>query len=660
MSNSVAFTVDTSTPAPTITTPSTAYVKTPTPSIAGTAGTAAGDPATVNVTIYNGAGTGGTVKQGPTSATVSSGAWSLTPGSLGDGTYTAQVTQTDAAGHTGSSTDTFTVDTVAPAPTIAALGTWVTTSNVGFSGTAGNAAGDSSTVTVQILGAAPQTLTPTRSGTGWSVSATLPDGAYTARVTQTDTATNSDTSSTIAFNVDTSIPAPAITSPSTTYVNSATPSVTGTAGTATGDAGTVSVTIFNGAGTGGTIKQGPTSATVSSGGWSLTPASLSDGTYTAQVKQTDAAGHTGTSAAVTFTVDTAAPPAPVVSGPTTWATSRTPVISGTAASATGDNTSVVVEILSSGSVVQTLSAPRSGTTWSVSASALTEGATYSVRARQGDQAGNTSGDSAAISFTVDSIAPAVTLTAPTTNSYLRSTTPTISGAGGTSANDGSITVTIRTTAGVFVQSKTIAASATWTTAPTALGQGTYTVQATQSDAAGNVGASATNTFTVDTVAPTAAGLSAVNGSGTAGWLDSGDAITFSYNEAILPGSVLAGFTGASTPVKVAFTNGGGRDTFTVLDSAAGTTVHLASSVATFANYLQGGDVTFAATMVQSADKKSIVVTLGAPDLPGNLRSQAVSKAQDMTWTLSSGVTDLAGNALVTPGTFAESDNDVDF
>ena len=43
--------------------------------------------------------------------------------------------------------------------------------------------------------------------------------------------------------------------------------------------------------------------------WSATPASLSDGTYTVTVTQTDAAGNVGTSDAVTFTVDTTAPTA---------------------------------------------------------------------------------------------------------------------------------------------------------------------------------------------------------------------------------------------------------------------------------------------------------------------------------------------------------------
>ncbi len=43
------------------------------------------------------------------------------------------------------------------------------------------------------------------------------------------------------------------------------------------------------------------------GTWSYSASELSNGIYTAQASQGDQAGHTGTSAAMTFTVDATAP-----------------------------------------------------------------------------------------------------------------------------------------------------------------------------------------------------------------------------------------------------------------------------------------------------------------------------------------------------------------
>ncbi len=69
---------------------------------------------------------------------------------------------------------------------------------------------------------------------------------------------------------------------------------------------TVTVTIHEGTMVAGKVTasgRGP----VSAGAWSYTAAHLNDGTYTAQAAQSDEAGNVGTSAPVTFTVDTTPP-----------------------------------------------------------------------------------------------------------------------------------------------------------------------------------------------------------------------------------------------------------------------------------------------------------------------------------------------------------------
>src|SRR5205807_2684436 len=88
--------------------------------------------------------------------------------------------------------------------------------------------------------------------------------------------------------------------------NKTTPSISGTAGSATGDNATVTVKIFNGTGTGGPVVQTFNGVPVTSGTWSVTAAALSQGTYTPQVTQGDSAGNSGAGTS-TFTVDTTAP-----------------------------------------------------------------------------------------------------------------------------------------------------------------------------------------------------------------------------------------------------------------------------------------------------------------------------------------------------------------
>ena len=504
-----------------------------------------------------------------------------------------------------------------------------------------------------------QTLTPTRTGTTWTATATtLPQGAYTAQVRQADSAGNAGLSSGVAFTVDTAGPVPSITAPAAaSSTNSATPTLSGTAGTAGGDLATITVRVYSGASTAGTLLQTRT-ATASAGAWSVAATTLpSNGQYTVQATQSDAAGNAGTSAAVTFTYDTVAPAVPTVTAPSTWVTTLTPTITGTAANGTGDNTTVTVEILSGATVVQTLAAPRSGTTWSIVVpTALTEGAAYTVRARQGDAAGNTSANSAALGFTVDTLAPAVTLTTPANPAYTNVTTPALSGAAGNATGDSTtVTVKIYNAGGTLLQTLTpTRTGATWSATAAALAQGTYTAQASQTDSAGNVGTSTTNTFTVDTTRPTATSISAAGG--TLGRIETGDVVTFTYSEAIAPASVLAGFTGAATPVRVRVANSGNKDVMTILDGSGAANVRLATQVTLSANFVTA-TTTWAATMTQSADQKSFVITLGAPDVAGTTKTVGASK--NMVWSFAGAVTDLAGNAILA-GNYTENVADTDF
>ena len=152
---------------------------------------------------------------------------------------------------------------------------------------------------------------------------------------------------------------------------------------------------------------------------------------------------------------------------------------------------------------ETSSSP-SGSSWSFTpGKPLAEG-TYTAQATQEDEAGNL-GKSAAVTFTVVTKAPAVTINSVA--AFTKNTTPTLTGSAGVrAADDPSVDVTVydgSAVGGTVAASQVVSVSgSTWSFTPSkALAQGTYTAQATQEDKAGNLGKSTTVTFTVDTTPP---------------------------------------------------------------------------------------------------------------------------------------------------------------
>jgi hypothetical protein len=121
----------------------------------------------------------------------------------------------------------------------------------------------------------------------------------------------------VTFTVDTTAPAPTISSPppGSTYYTGAIP-VSGTAGTAAGDEHSVVLDVFAGADTSAApIESVEVAAPEAS--WSGALAPLAPGAYTLSAQQADAAGNVGTSAPVPITV-LATPPPPPPSASFTW------------------------------------------------------------------------------------------------------------------------------------------------------------------------------------------------------------------------------------------------------------------------------------------------------------------------------------------------------
>ena len=245
------------------------------------------------------------------------GAWSYTTGVLSDGGHSLTATATDAAGNTGAASAalTVTIDTTAPvAPSITSfsndsgiVGDNITNDNtLTLTGTAEAGA------TVKIYDGATLLNSVTASGTGaWSyTSGALSDGGHSLTATATDVAGNTGpASAALSVTIDTAAPvAPAITSFSTDsgvvgdhITNDNTLTLTGTA-----EAG-ATVKIYDGA----TLLNSVTAS--GTGAWSFTTGTLGDGGHSLTATATDVAGNTSAaSAALSVTIDTAAPVAPTI------------------------------------------------------------------------------------------------------------------------------------------------------------------------------------------------------------------------------------------------------------------------------------------------------------------------------------------------------------
>ncbi|MRV71130.1 DUF4214 domain-containing protein [Duganella sp. FT92W] len=275
----------------------------------------------------------------------------------------------------------------------------------------------------------------------------------------------------------------------------------------------------------------------SSGAWTLTPSSLTDGTHTITAKATDAAGNTSAaSTAKSVTVDTTPPVVPTLTVGTGVSSSR-PVFSGVT------EASAKVEVFDGSTSLGTATANSSGA-WSLTPSDLA-GGTHSITAKATDAAGNTSAASTAKSVSVV-LADTTPPDAPTLNVSTGSATnrPLFSGIAEAGAK-----VEVFDGAG-SLGTATAGANGAWSFTPDVLSNGSHSVTARASDAAGNTSAaSAARSVTI---------ASTLNLSGSTG----GDTLTAtSGNNYIDAGA------GADT---VAFS--GNRANFTVKATSAGFSV----------------------------------------------------------------------------------------
>ncbi|RSU83804.1 Ig-like domain-containing protein [Sphingomonas koreensis] len=496
-----------------------------TPTLSGT-----GAEANATITIYNnGTAIGTTTADG-------AGAWSFTPAALPPGAHSFTVSATDAAGNASAQSAAYaiTIDTSVPAvPTIddiadnvgAVLGS---VSNGGVTDDttptlSGTGAEANATITIYNNGTAIGTTTADGAG-AWSFTpAALPPGAHSFTVSATDVAGNASAqSAAYAITIDTSVPAvPTIGDIADNVgavlgsvsnggvTDDTTPTLSGT-----GAEANATITIYNnGTAIGTTTADG-------AGAWSFTPAALPPGAHSFTVSATDAAGNASAqSAAYAITIDTSAPPVPLIDsivdnvGPilgtvlTGGTTDDTlPTLNGSGAEA-----NATITIYDNGVAIGTTTADGAGN-WSFTPASSLASIAHSFTVSSTDAAGNSSVQSAAYTITIDAIPPA----APA----ITSVTDNIGSVIGTVANGGFTDDTIPVLAGtgaepnglvrifdngVLIGTTTANGAGAWSFTPGApLTEASHSFTVTTRDAVGNESLpSAAHVITVDLTAPTA-------------------------------------------------------------------------------------------------------------------------------------------------------------
>ncbi|AUM11350.1 Ig-like domain-containing protein [Ketobacter alkanivorans] len=511
-----------------------------------------------------------------------SGVWTFdySGTTLSDGAYSITATAQDASGNTSvaSSAYAITIDTGLPAaPAITAmttdtgvLGDLITGDNtLLFSGTS------EADATIEIFIGASSVGTTTANGSGvWTFDysgTTFSDGAYSITATAQDASGNTSVAST-SFNLTIDVVAPAAPSVDSITLDSGilgdlitsdnTLLISGTA-----EANSTVELMVGGISVGTVAANG-------SGAWSFdyTGTVLSDGSYLFSATATDtAANNSATSSGFAVTIDSSAPAAPAVTAITTDTGSSDGITSDNSLvfSGAAEANSTVTVFVDAGSIGTTTASGAGAWSYDYTGTSLSDG-TYSITASTQDTAGNTSALSSTFSVTVDSSTPAApAITGITTDS----------GANDGITNDNTLIISGTGEVGLVVDlmldgssilTPTVNGSGVWTADYTgaSLSDGSYTLTATQSDAADNTSAVSSGfALQVDTANPTLSTTSPADGATTVGFNDN-LVLNFDSNVYVQSGNIVIkrssdDSTFETIPVGDARVTGSGTSSITV-------------------------------------------------------------------------------------------------
>ncbi len=436
---------------------------------------------------------------------------------LGNGTITVSATTTDVAGNVSAAAApaSFILDTLAPAAPSFAVVAAAATATEAQAGAVSVTAEAGSTVSVTFTGTAGN-VTKTLTGNAAAQAVvltqgdltTLGNGTVSVSATATDVAGNTSVAATPAsFVLDTVAPVAPTLAVIAGAANATAGEVISGAVTVTAELNSsVSVTFTNGLNSVTKALTGSGSPqTVALAGIDL--ATLGNGTITVSATATDVAGNVSSAGATSFILDTAAPLAPtlVVSAATAIATAAEAIAGAVTVNAEAGSTILLTFSGSLGSVIKTQ--PGAG---SAQAVALTQAeldtlgnGTVTVSANTTDIAGNASQASNTTSFILDTVAPTAPVLVLAPNSAIATAAEATAGAVTVTAEfNSNISVVFTSVLGSVTKTligNTTAQSVVLSPADLAtLGDGTINVSATTIGVAGNVSATSTTSFVLDT------------------------------------------------------------------------------------------------------------------------------------------------------------------
>ena len=285
-SNAVSFMFD---PGPTVTITSTGgFTNKPAQTVSGTVTTLAGEPHPGGmVTLYD------NNSQIATATVASDGSWSASVTLSGDGNHSLVAKNTDAAGMTGmSSACVLTVYTIPPTVAITLQGGITNVATQTISGTV--TPGDAPLGRVILYDNGAKVGEANVSNGAWSAGVMLSKGTNTLVANETDLAGNTANSSAVTYTLDTG-PTVAIDTVGT-FTSVAAQKLTGRVTMVAGEPAIGStVTIYD-----NNINIG--TATVGADGWWSANVTLVTGNNSLVATNTDAAGYSGSSGTVNFTL----------------------------------------------------------------------------------------------------------------------------------------------------------------------------------------------------------------------------------------------------------------------------------------------------------------------------------------------------------------------
>ncbi|EPE2695231.1 tandem-95 repeat protein [Vibrio alginolyticus] len=606
-----------------------------------------------------------------------SGNWTLSGSELdvsglNNGTLTVSATQADIAGNISTAaSQSVTLDNAAPSAVT--ITTPIETDGIVNAAEdndvliAGSGAEVGNSVTVTITdnnSSVSRTVTADNSG-NWTLSGSELDvsafnnGTLTVSATQADIAGNTSTAATQSITLDNADPsAVIINTPIETdgVVNAAEDNDVLIAGFSAEAGNSVTVTI--------TDNNSSVSRTVTadnSGSWTLSGSELdvsglNNGTLIVAVTQSDTAGNTSRVTTQSITLDNAAPSAVTITTPietdgiVNAVEDNDVLIAGSGAEA-GNSVTVTITDNNS-SVSRTVTTDNSGN-WTLSGSELDisglSNGTLTVSATQADIAGNIS-TVATQSVTLDNAAPsAVTISTPIAIDGIVNAAEDndvlIAGSGAEAGN--SVTVTITDNNNSVSRTVTADNTGAWTTIGSefdvsAFNNGTLTVAASQSDAAGNTSNIDSTTITLDNVRPTvslsSSDLDLISGeTASITFTLSESSSDFTESDVTVTGGSLSNFAGSGENYTATFTP--------TEESATSGTIEVATGTFTDAS----GNTNSAATPLSI----SVDTVLPTVSITSSSAALKAGETATLTFTLSEAATDFSeADVTVAGGTLS--------